>query len=37
MALKNEKILDSCKMEDASIEIVQMEELNGAKSGAMSQ
>lgn len=37
MALKNERILDSCKMDDASIEIVQMEQLNGANSGAMSQ
>lgn len=37
MALKNEKILDSAQMDGNKIEIVQMEQLNGARSGYMSQ
>lgn len=37
MALRNEKILDSAIMNGDKIEIVQMEKLNGARSGPMSQ
>lgn len=35
--LKNEKILDSAEMNGDKIEIVQMEQLNGARTGAMSE
>lgn len=37
MALINEKILDHAEIDGNKIEIVQMEQLNGAQTGAMSQ
>ena len=37
MALRNERILDSATIDGNKIEIVQMEKLNGSKSGPMSE